>query len=182
MLCLCNKSSYYECTSPLIRNKTVAPDQAFNIAMVVQDLYNSNLQGIGISNYYYGGIIQTPLTRESDEITSLSCKNFTYRLILDSESVIETTIPYSFFAGECSNEISLSVMVIPCPAAFDFSSKDGTCNCTDMIQKFAQTSALIINQSLDQETIFGFTLLMTTSLLTNEVVLWTIAMTAVIKR
>ena len=138
-LCLCDNSTSN--FNKLHTDRCVAPGQAFEIAMVVQDLYNSTLQGIAIGHYNYDD--SYPLTPKDDIImyTSLLCKTFTYRLFVDSE-LIETTPYYSFYISEedsCNpNEISLTITILPCPIGFDFSSEVRKCVCTDILQKFTE--------------------------------------------
>ena len=150
-LCLCNNISY-ECASDfrsLLKYEEVVPGQAFEIAMVAQDLYGYNIQGIQIAILSDAGKRYT-LTQENNTITSLSCRNFTYRLSVESTNAYPIfTFYIPVLCRSRSNNISLGIKIKLCPVGFTFSIKKRTCVCANIVTKFTQ-ECNVDNQSVNR--------------------------------
>ena len=154
-LCLCNNTpNELECTSvftdTLTIQKELAPGQVFRIAMIARDQRNFNVPGVRVVNDPVGK--SYPLTRVTNTITtSLSCQNFTYRLLVEST---EAKPSYNFYiSGLCGRDrghVNLSITLKPCPVGFNFSPRKRACVCTNMLNAFSTVECDIDNKSINR--------------------------------
>lgn len=152
-LCLCNNKLH--CTSVLNDTlslpKELAPGQIFGIEMLARDQRDFNVPGIRVLNNPHGK--SYPLSQVTNDIltTSLSCRNFTYRLLVEST---KTNPSYDFYiSGLCGRNrghVNLSITLKPCPVGFKFSTKERMCVCTNILKAFSTIECDIDNNSINK--------------------------------
>ena len=93
-----------------------------------------------------------PLSRVTNETTtSLSCQNFTYRLLVEST---KTNPSYDFYiyglCGRARGHVNLSITLKPCPVGFNLSTEKRVCVCTNILKAFSTVECDIDNKSINR--------------------------------